>query len=120
MEHLLDYLGFSVSGNHVVDDGKKVVRNHLEGKSFDNNGLNYVDGSGYSRNNMVTPIAQVKFLTGLMKESYYKDYFESLPIAGQSGTLKKMFLTNSNGQIFAKTGTLSRVKTLAGYIKTRS
>ncbi|SKB91382.1 D-alanyl-D-alanine carboxypeptidase / D-alanyl-D-alanine-endopeptidase (penicillin-binding protein 4) [Soonwooa buanensis] len=119
-EALLKCLGFYVSGDQVAEAGKQVVRTHLEGKSFDTNGLNYVDGSGYSRSNLVTPIAQVKFLTGLMKEPYYKDYFESLPIAGQSGTLKKMFLTNSNGQIFAKTGTLSRVKTLAGYIKTRS
>jgi len=55
-----------------------------------------------------------------MKESYFKEYFESLPIAGQSGTLKRFLAGNTNGQIFAKTGTLNKVKTLAGYIKTRS
>ncbi|WP_300672084.1 D-alanyl-D-alanine carboxypeptidase/D-alanyl-D-alanine-endopeptidase [Soonwooa sp.] len=119
-EALLKCLGFYISGDQMPDSGRLAVRSHLEGKAFDTNGLNYVDGSGYSRSNLVTPIAQVKFLTGLMKEPYYKDYFESLPIAGQSGTLKRMFLNTSNGQIFAKTGTLSRVKTLAGYIKTRS
>ena len=56
----------------------------------------------------------------MMKTPYYKEYLESLPIAGQTGTLKHMFLVNSNGQIFAKTGTLNGVKCLAGYIKTRS
>lgn len=119
-EATLKTLGFQIKGDQTIESGREVVVNHLLDKKFDSNGLNYYDGSGLSRNNTVSPIAQVKFLTELMKESYYKDYFESLPIAGQTGTLKRMFLYNSNGQIFAKTGTLNRVKTLAGYIKTRT
>lgn len=83
-------------------------------------GLTYFDGSGLSRSNAVTPISQVKFLTKLMKEPYFKDYFESLPIGGQSGTLKRSFAGVGYGQVFAKTGTLNRVKTLAGYLKTNS
>jgi len=68
----------------------------------------------------VTPISQVKFLTSLMNEKYYRSFYESLPVGGQTGTLKRMFATNGNGQIFAKTGTLNKVKTLAGYLKTNS
>ena len=55
-----------------------------------------------------------------MNTKIYKTYFDSLPIGGQSGTLKRMFLTNGNGQVFAKTGTLNKVKTLAGYLKTNT
>jgi D-alanyl-D-alanine carboxypeptidase/D-alanyl-D-alanine-endopeptidase (penicillin-binding protein 4) len=55
-----------------------------------------------------------------MGEKYYKSYFDSLPIGGQTGTLKRMFDTVGNGQIFAKTGTLNKVKTLAGYMKTNT
>ena len=77
-----------------------------------------MDGSGLSRNNLVTPISQVKFLTGLMNEKFYNSYLESLPVAGQTGTLKKSFFGNGYGQIFAKTGTLNKVKALAGYLKT--
>ena len=56
-----------------------------------------------------------------MKEKYYDDFLTSLPIAGETGTLRRMFKTSDNhGQIFAKTGTLNGVKCLAGYIKTRS
>ena len=79
-----------------------------------------MDVNGLSRSNLVTPIAQVKFLTGLMNEKFYKSYFDSLPIGGQTGTLKKMFNGEGYGQIFAKTGTLNKVKTLAGYMKTNS
>ena len=119
-EALLKTVGFQKEGDYTTDAGKLVVTKNLTDKSFDTNGFNYVDGSGLSRSHTVTPMAQVKFLTKLMKEPYYQDFFNSLPIAGQTGTLKRMFLYNSNGQIFAKTGTLNRVKTLAGYIKTRT
>ena len=119
-EALLKCNGYHKEGDQTAETGKKVVVEHLKSVNFDLNGLNYMDGSGLSRSHAVTPISQAKYLASLMKSPYYKEYFESLPIAGQSGTLKHMFLYNSNGQIFAKTGTLNRVKTLAGYIKTRS
>lgn len=119
-EATLRMVGFQKNGDQTLESGRKVVVDHLKEISFDTNGLNYIDGSGLSRNNLVTPISQVKFLTNLMNEKYYKTYFDSLPIAGQTGTLKKMFMGSGNGQVFAKTGTLNKVKTLAGYMKTNS
>lgn len=119
-EAILKSNGFMKLGDQTTESGRVVVTDHLKATNFDITGLNYMDGSGLSKAHTVTPISQVKFLTALMKSPYYKEYFESLPIAGQSGTLKHMFLVNSNGQIFAKTGTLNHVKCLAGYIKTRS
>ncbi len=119
-EALLRMVGFQKKGDQTVDSGKAVVMKHLADSGFDLNGLNYQDGSGLSRNNTVTPIAQVKYLTNLMNEKYYKTYFDSLPVAGQTGTLKKSFQGNGFGQVYAKTGTLNKVKTLAGYIKTNT
>lgn len=119
-EAILRMVGFQKNGDQTLESGKSVVVKHLSDIGFDMNGLNYQDGSGLSRSNTVTPIAQVKYLTSLMNEKYYKTYLESLPIAGQTGTLKKSFLGNGFGQIYAKTGTLSKVKTLAGYIKTNT
>jgi len=119
-EAILKSNGFMKLGDQTTESGRIVVTEHLRATNFDLVGLNYMDGSGLSKAHTVTPISQVKFLTALMKSPYYKEYMESLPIAGQTGTLKHMFLVNSNGQIFAKTGTLNHVKCLAGYIKTRS
>lgn len=119
-EAILKSNGFMKLGDQTTEAGRIVVTDHLKAIDFDVTGLNYMDGSGLSKAHTVTPISQVKFLTALMKTPYYKEYMESLPIAGQTGTLKHMFLVNSNGQIFAKTGTLNGVKCLAGYIKTRS
>lgn len=119
-EALLKTVGFQSLGDQTTESGRKVVTDHLKKEGFDMMGLNYIDGSGLSRSNNVTPISQVKFLTSLMDEKYYKTYFNSLPVGGQSGTLKKMFNGLGNGQVFAKTGTLNRVKTLAGYMKTNT
>ncbi|WP_312089678.1 D-alanyl-D-alanine carboxypeptidase/D-alanyl-D-alanine-endopeptidase [Chryseobacterium sp.] len=119
-EALLKVVGFYKMGDQTSESGRIVVNNHLKDIAFDVEGLNYIDGSGLSRSNKVTPIAQVKYLSSLMNTKIYKTYFDSLPIGGQSGTLKRMFLTNGNGQVFAKTGTLNKVKTLAGYLKTNT
>ncbi|WP_370898031.1 D-alanyl-D-alanine carboxypeptidase/D-alanyl-D-alanine endopeptidase [Chryseobacterium gossypii] len=119
-EALLKTVGFQKLGDQTTESGRIVVTDHLKESNFDLEGLNYMDGSGLSRSNHVTPISQVKFLTSLMDEKYYKTYLNSLPVGGQSGTLKRMFLGTGNGQIFAKTGTLNKVKTLAGYLKTNS
>lgn len=119
-EALLRTVGFQKMGDQTSESGRIVVTDHLKEAGFDMMGLNYMDGSGLSRGNNVTPISQVKFLTSLMEEKYYRAYLTSLPIGGQSGTLKRMFLGQGNGQVFAKTGTLNKVKTLAGYLKTNS
>ncbi|WP_226064456.1 D-alanyl-D-alanine carboxypeptidase/D-alanyl-D-alanine endopeptidase [Kaistella polysaccharea] len=119
-EATLRMVGFQKFGDQTLEGGRNAVMDHLKNVNFDVEGLRYYDGSGLSRNNVVTPISQVKFLANLMNEKYYKSYFDSLPIGGQTGTLKKTFYDIGNGQIFAKTGTLNKVKALAGYMKTYS
>ncbi|KEY19984.1 D-alanyl-D-alanine carboxypeptidase/D-alanyl-D-alanine endopeptidase [Kaistella antarctica] len=119
-EATLRMVGFQKLGNQTLEAGRMVVNNHLKSVGFDTDGLNYYDGSGLSRSNVVTPISQVKYLANLMNEKYYKSFYESLPIGGQTGTLKRMFNGSGNGQVFAKTGTLNKVKTLAGYMKTNT
>lgn len=119
-EAVLRMVGFQKNGDQTLESGRRAVLDHLNDIGFDTYGLSYLDGSGLSRGNMVTPIAQAKFLTRLMNEKYYRTFFDSLPIAGQTGTLKKSFSGIGNGQIYAKTGTLNKVKTLAGFIKTNT
>lgn len=119
-EATLRMVGFQKKGDQTLESGRSTVVEHLESIGFDTTGLNYIDGSGLSRSNTVTPIAQVKFLSSLMDKKYFKSYFESLPIGGQDGTLKRMFLGSGYGLVNAKTGTLNKVKTLAGFVKTYS
>lgn len=80
------------------------------------------DGSGLSPVNAVSANYFVETLTYMYnKSSFSKEFFESLPTAGQNGTLKN-FLTNTklSGKVHAKSGTLLRVKSYAGYMETNS
>ncbi len=117
-EATLRMVGFQKKGDQTLESGKSTVVQHLESIGFDTTGLNFMDGSGLSRSHTVTPISQVKFLSSLMDKKYYQSFYNSLPIGGQDGTLKRMFLGSGYGLVNAKTGTLNKVKTLAGYIKT--
>ncbi|MFC6267939.1 D-alanyl-D-alanine carboxypeptidase/D-alanyl-D-alanine endopeptidase [Frigoriflavimonas asaccharolytica] len=120
-EALLRMVGFQKKGDQSLESGRAVVTEHLAKSGFDMEGLSYYDGSGLSRNNKVSTISQVKFLTSLMSSKYYKSFFASLPIGGEDGTLKRMFNDSpASGQVFAKTGTLNKVKALTGFIKTDS
>lgn len=119
-ESLLRTAGFQRFGDQSLSSGKSAVIEHLKERGFDTSHLVFADGSGLSRSHRVTPISQVTFLADQMQSPYYEIFFDSLPIAGQTGTLKKSFYGDGYGQIFAKTGTLNKVKTLAGYVKTRS
>lgn len=75
------------------------------------------DGSGLSRQNLVTPKGLVDLL-GAMANSKYGDLFkESLAVGGISGTLKNRFRdTTVAGKIVGKTGTLTGVAALSGYL----
>jgi D-alanyl-D-alanine carboxypeptidase/D-alanyl-D-alanine-endopeptidase (penicillin-binding protein 4) len=75
-----------------------------------------MDGSGLSRQNLVSPEAVVQLLAAMARSPHAQIYRESLPLAGQSGTLANRFTnTPLAGRLRAKTGTLTGVVSLAGY-----
>lgn len=79
---------------------------------------NLVDGSGLSRQNLVSPAALVQTLRLMAKTSEANTYRDSLSVAGVSGTLRKRFQNNSvTGNLQGKTGTLTGVVALAGYLQ---
>lgn len=87
---------------------------------FDKNGLNYsdiriVDGSGVSKNNMMTADFMTEFL---VKMSDSEDFKNSLPTAGEGTLQNRMLYFKDN--IRAKTGTHCTESALAGYITSRS
>ena len=78
------------------------------------------DGSGLSLYNYVTPDLLVKLLAyAYQHKEIYDHLYESLPIAGEDGTLKKrMKDTTAEKNVRAKTGTLDGISSLAGYATT--
>jgi D-alanyl-D-alanine carboxypeptidase/D-alanyl-D-alanine-endopeptidase (penicillin-binding protein 4) len=78
------------------------------------------DGSGLSRYDYVTTDALVAILAHLHGEARLRDAFDaSLPIAAQDGTLANRFKGSAaatTGHLRAKTGSMSNVRALAGYV----
>ena len=77
----------------------------------------FTDGSGLSRRDLVTASATLQLLTFMSRHRYASAFREALPIAGIDGTLKnRMKGTVAAGNVRAKTGTLSAVASLSGYV----
>ena len=77
------------------------------------------DGSGLSLYNYVTPELMVRLLRyAYLKRDIMAALYPALPVAGVDGTLKKRMKGGpAQGNVHAKTGTLSGVSSLAGYCR---
>ena len=81
--------------------------------------LSLNDGSGLSRNDMVTAEATLQLLTYMRRHRYATAFRDALPIAGVDGTLKnRMKGTVAENNLRAKTGTLSSASSLSGFVTT--
>src|SRR6266404_5158673 len=99
--------------------GLIVVRNFLRQAGANESDLALNDGSGLSRNDMITANATVQLLTFMSKHKYFAQFRDALPIAGVDGTLRtRMRGTPAEGNLRAKTGSLSSVASLSGYVTT--
>ncbi len=77
------------------------------------------DGSGLSRQNLLSPGATVQLLEHMWTSRNRQAYLDSLPVAGQDGTLDWRFRRSAAlGRIRAKTGSMSHVLALSGYALT--
>ncbi|MGB3404140.1 MAG: D-alanyl-D-alanine carboxypeptidase/D-alanyl-D-alanine-endopeptidase [Microcoleaceae cyanobacterium] len=114
---LLQTLGIRKNPQDTVTGGLNQIQETLEQWGINSESYVLVDGSGLSRQNWVSPAALVQILQVMATLPQFELYKNSLPVAGVSGTLKKRFLNTSTvGIISAKTGTLTGVSALAGYI----
>jgi D-alanyl-D-alanine carboxypeptidase/D-alanyl-D-alanine-endopeptidase (penicillin-binding protein 4) len=76
------------------------------------------DGSGLSRNDMITAEATLQLLTYMHSHRYAAQFRDALPIAGVDGTLRNRLKgTPAENNLRAKTGSLSSAASLSGYVK---
>jgi D-alanyl-D-alanine carboxypeptidase/D-alanyl-D-alanine-endopeptidase (penicillin-binding protein 4) len=78
------------------------------------------DGSGLSRNDYIAPDALIGLLTHMWNDSRHREKFQStLPQSATSGLLaNRMKDTPAAGRVWAKTGSMSNVRSLSGYAMT--
>lgn len=87
-------------------------------------GIDYLflsDGSGLARTNAVTTKTFCNLLTYMNFSKNGNEFYASLPVSGVSGTLKNVAKNQAaQGMIHAKSGTMRRVKSYAGYAEAKS
>jgi len=116
-EMFLRTLGREVKHSGGLEDGLKVLNEFAQQIGAEPGETVFADGSGLSRDDLVTPETLVKLLIHMAGEPAFEVFLNTLPVAGVDGTLVARFKgTRAEGKIHAKTGTLEQVNALSGYM----
>jgi D-alanyl-D-alanine carboxypeptidase/D-alanyl-D-alanine-endopeptidase (penicillin-binding protein 4) len=124
-ENLHAELALRLSGKLRGDGGSfeggvAAVKQFLLQAGLKEDEFTFLDGSGLSRRDLVTPAATVQLLIYAARQPWGPAFEESLPVSGVDGSLSDRFQkTPAVGLIHAKTGSLSHVNALSGYGQTR-
>ena len=120
-EHLLCEIGRVKYGEASTDKGVEALHQFCREEGIDTLGFYPADGSGLSRSNALTAKTLVETIR-LMNNGPYRDiFFHSMPIAGVDGTLRNAFKgTPLEKNVVAKTGSMARVRSLAGKLTTKN
>lgn len=103
-----DTLSSAKSINYVMD-------NYLE---YLKNDIHWVDGSGLSRYNQITPHALIMVLKRIYDEIPREKLFAMLP-STDTGSFKNSF-SSIDRYLYAKTGSMRHVYNLSGFLETKS
>jgi D-alanyl-D-alanine carboxypeptidase/D-alanyl-D-alanine-endopeptidase (penicillin-binding protein 4) len=109
----------STTGQTTEDLGLQTVTAFLKEAGVRPDALVLSDGSGLSRNDMITAEASVQLLTYMFRHRYADTFRSALPIAGVDGTMRnRLKNTAAENNLRAKTGSLSSAASLSGYVTT--
>ena len=118
-ELILRTLGAEFKDEGSAQKSIEVVKEVLTSMAINPDNFNMVDGSGLSRLNLVTPKHIITLLRYMKNHPVNEFFYNSLPIAGIDGTLKRRLKNSSTrGNVKAKTGYLGNVVALSGYLTT--
>ncbi len=108
---------FKNASNTWNDNNYKKLKRWLENKGLPTTNAYFADASGLSRKNKITTKLVVLFLDKMRYFNDFKAYQSTLSITGVRGTLAKRFVNSElSGKFFGKTGTLSNVFALSGFL----
>ena len=115
-ELLLRTIAREKSGVGTTDAGIALENEFLRAAGIADGDAVLVDGSGLSRQNLVTPRAVVQMLAYASRQPWGESFRSTLPIAGEDGTLEdRLKGSPAAGRLHAKTGSLEHVRGISGY-----
>lgn len=118
-ETLTRVLGMELKGAGSFIAGKEVIEETLSLMAVDKNRYSFTDGSGLSRRNLSSARILVRILRSLRRSPHFPHFYDALAVAGRDGTLENRLAdTPAENNVRAKTGTMSNVSSISGYLKT--
>jgi serine-type D-Ala-D-Ala carboxypeptidase/endopeptidase (penicillin-binding protein 4) len=118
-EMLLRTVALEARGTGTAAVAREVVDSLAAVWGLDPRHVLTADGSGLSRHNLVTPRFMVELMEAMARHPHAAPFAASLPVMGVDGTLRnRMRGTPAEGNVRAKTGTLTGVRALSGYFTT--
>lgn len=108
------------TGNPSRQGGLDALKRFLTEIGVEKTDYNFEDGSGLSRLTLVSPAAIVSLLRSMDESKARQVWLDSLPVGGEDGSLGRRFQEGLKGRVLAKTGTLSHVTALSGYLEPAS
>lgn len=119
-EGLLNGVGYKITGDGTNASALNVEHTYW-GSKIDTSGLRIFDGSGLSRENKISASHFCELLKYMYHSPNFNLYFASLPTAGVSGTIRDLCNDQmGEGKICAKSGSMTGIKSYAGYIHSLS
>ena len=116
-EQLIRTLGAERGEEGSWSEGVKVIQDFLVDEvGIDSLDVAPRDGSGLSAYNLVTPRALVRLLTFMANGPNAEAYRGALASPGEEDSTLERRLLDLEGRVFAKTGTISNVNSLSGYL----
>lgn len=121
-EVLLRQVGIAAGRSGSFADGTRAVVATLTENDVPTEGLRLADGSGLSRADRIAPATLAGVLRASASRASTASVLADLPVGGLTGTLADRFGSGSQGRglVRAKTGTLTGVHSLAGYVTDRA
>jgi D-alanyl-D-alanine carboxypeptidase/D-alanyl-D-alanine-endopeptidase (penicillin-binding protein 4) len=114
-EHLLRETGLARKGSPALNSSLEALTEFWSEKKIFLQGFYPTDGSGLSRSNALCSRTLAEVIRYMYLSPNRDDFFNSLPLAGRSGTLQASFKGSKlENNLRAKTGSMSRVRSLAG------
>jgi D-alanyl-D-alanine carboxypeptidase/D-alanyl-D-alanine-endopeptidase (penicillin-binding protein 4) len=116
-EQVLRTVGRVAVGEGSVEGGRRAIQHMLEREGHSPNAVTLYDGSGLSVLNRASAAGIVDLLALMAESPMWQPYWETLPEAGASDGLRRMYRTDAERNLRAKTGTIDNVSALSGYVR---
>jgi len=120
-EQLIRTIGKEMLGKGSWESGIIAVKKYLSSLGMDADKLTLYDGSGLSRMDLISPEEIVTLLRAIQRQpKNFPAFDSSLPVMGIDGTLsERLRQSAATGNVHAKTGFLTGIRCLSGYVKTK-